>query len=254
MSTDLHTLSGAFALNALSAEEADEFRRHLEACAVCRQEVRELQQAAARMGMSEAVPPPAYLKARVLSAADRTPQLPPRTTGRDTGAGGEGGTGGTGGTVIEVAPHRWGRRMLLAAAAVVLVVAGGIGISQLGNGSDEQQSLLAEGVVRVFEADDAHQAEMPTEIGGKIRVAASPELNQMAVDTDELPPLDDQHVYQLWAVQGEAMQSVAVLEPEKGAYMDMPTPDTEVAITVEPLGGSEQPTTDPIMRVNPSEI
>jgi anti-sigma-K factor RskA len=50
------------------------------------------------------------------------------------------------------------------------------------------------------------------------------------------------------------MQSVAVLEPEKGAYMDMPTPDTEVAITVEPLGGSAQPTTDPIMRVNPSEI
>ena len=240
MSTDLHTLSGAFALNALSAEEAEQFRRHLEDCAVCRQEVRELQQAAARMGASEAVPPPAYLKARVLSAADRTPQLPPRTGG--------------GGTVIEVSPHRWGRRMLLAAAAVVLVVAGGIGISQLGNEPDEQQSLLAEGVVRVFEAEDAHRAEMPTENGGTIRVAASPELNQMAVDTDELPPLDDQHVYQLWAVHDGAMQSVGVLEPDKGAYMDMPTPDTEVAITVEPVGGSEQPTTDPIMRVNPSEI
>ncbi|HEX5772081.1 MAG TPA: anti-sigma factor [Nocardioidaceae bacterium] len=240
MSTDLHTLSGAFALNALSAEEAEEFRRHLEACAVCRQEVRELQQAAARMGTSEAVPPPAYLKARVLAAADRTPQLPPRTGG--------------GGTVIEVSPHRWGRRMLLAAAAVVLVVAGGIGISQLGNDADEQQSLLAEGVVRVFEAEDAHQAEMPTENGGRIRVAASPELNQMAVDTDELPPLDDQHVYQLWAVHDGAMESVGVLEPDKGAYMDMPTPDTEVAITVEPVGGSAQPTTDPIMRVNPSEI
>lgn len=240
MSTDLHTLSGAFALNALSAEEAEQFRRHLQDCAVCRQEVRELQQAAARMGASEAVPPPAYLKARVLSAADRTPQLPPRTGG--------------GGTVIEVSPHRWGRRMLLAAAAVVLVVAGGIGISQLGNEPDEQQSLLAEGVVRVFEAEDAHRAEMPTENGGTIRVAASPELNQMAVDTDELPPLDDQHVYQLWAVHDGAMQSVGVLEPDKGAYMDMPTPDTEVAITVEPVGGSEQPTTDPIMRVNPSEI
>ncbi|HEY0775967.1 MAG TPA: anti-sigma factor [Nocardioidaceae bacterium] len=240
MSTDLHTLSGAFALNALSAEEAEQFRRHLEACAVCRQEVRELQQAAARMGASEAVPPPAYLKARVLSAADRTPQLPPRTGG--------------GGNVIEVPPHRWGRRMLLAAAAAVLVVAGGIGISQLGNESDEQQSLLAEGVVRVFEAEDAHRAEMPTETGGTLRVAASPELNQMAVDTDELPPLDDQHVYQLWAVHDGAMESVGVLEPDKGAYMDMPTPDTEVAITVEPVGGSEQPTTDPIMRVNPSEI
>ena len=32
MSTDLHTLSGAYALNALSAEEAEQFRQHLEAC------------------------------------------------------------------------------------------------------------------------------------------------------------------------------------------------------------------------------
>ena len=39
MSTDLHTLSGAYALNALSPEEAEEFRKHLEACAACRQEV-----------------------------------------------------------------------------------------------------------------------------------------------------------------------------------------------------------------------
>jgi anti-sigma factor RsiW len=240
MSTDLHTLSGAYALNALSAEEAEQFRRHLEECPACSQEVRELQQAAGTMGMSEAVPPPAYLRARVLAAADRTPQLPPQVTR---------------GNVIEVPRHRWGTRFLLAAAAVVVIVAGAIGISQIGDdGAGEQQSLLADGVVRVFEADDARSATMATENGGEISVAASPELNQMAVDTDELPPLDDQHVYQLWAVHDGAMQSVAVLEPEKGAYMDMPTPDTEVAITVEPLGGSAQPTTDPIMRVNPSEI
>ena len=240
MSTDLHTLSGAYALNALSAEEAEQFRRHLEACPACSQEVRELQQAAATMGTSEAVAPPAYLKSRVLTAADRTPQLPPQTTR---------------GNVIEVPRHRWGTRFLLAAAAAVVIVAGVIGISQIGDdGSGEQQSLLADGVVRVFEAEDAQTATMETENGGRISVAASPGLNQMAVDTDELPPLDDQHVYQLWAVRDGGMESVGVLEPEKGAYMDMPTPDTEVAITVEPRGGSEQPTTEPIMRVNPSEI
>ena len=239
MSTDLHTLSGAFALNALSAQEAEQFRRHLDECQACRQEVRELQQAAARMGADEAVAPPPYLKARVLAAADRTPQQPPRPGG--------------GGTVVEVPPHRWGRRLLLAAAAVVLVVAGGIGIGQLG-GSEEQ---LAAGVVRVFEAEDAHTAEMPVEAAGRegrIRVAASPELNQMAVDSDELPPLDDEHVYKLWAFQGEQMQLVGVLEREKGAFMGMPTPDTEVVITVEPVDGPDRPTTEPIMRVNPSEI
>jgi anti-sigma-K factor RskA len=239
MSTDLHTLSGAYALNALSAEEAEQFRKHLDACDACSQEVRELQQAAARMGANEVVPPPAYLKAKVLSAADRTPQLPPRASG---------------GNVVSLPRQRWGR-LLMAAAAVVLVVAGAIGVTQLGGDqAEQQQNLLAEGVVQVFQAEDAHTATMETEIGGRISVAASPGLNQMAVDTAELPPLDDQHVYQLWAVQDGAMQPVTVLEPEKGAHMDMPAPDTEVAITVEPIGGSEQPTTAPIMQVNPSQI
>lgn len=238
MSTELHTLSGAYALNALSAEEAEQFRRHLDECTACRQEVRELQAAAASMGSSEAISPPEHLKARVLEAVDRTPQLPPRDRG---------------GVVVDVPPHRWGRRFLLAAAAVVLVVGGAVGVNTL-QGDDEQPSMLAQEVVQVFEADDANTATMETANGGKISVATSPGRGEMAVDTDELPQLDSEHVYQLWAIQDGAISSVGVLEPAKGAAMAMPEPDVEVAITVEPVGGSAQPTTDPIMRVNPSEV
>ncbi len=240
MSTELHTLSGAYALNALSAEEASQFRRHLEACPACRQEVHELQQAAAAMGASEAAPPPPYLKERVLGAADRTPQLPPVSSA---------------GNVIRMPRHWWGAPLLVAAAAVVLIIAGVVGISQLlDNGSSEQQSLLAEGVVKVFRADDANTATMETKNGGTISVATSPKLGEMAVDTEGLPPLDKQHVYQLWAIHQGSVASVGVLEPQKGASMAMPEPDTEVAITVEPVGGSQQPTTDPIMQVNPSDV
>ena len=235
MSTDLHTLSGAYALNALSPEEADQFRRHLDDCPACAQEVLELQQAAARMGLSEAVEPPAHLRAKVLAAVDRTPQSPPR-----------------GGNVVQMPTRTWGSRLLVAAAAAVLVVGGAIGISQMQG--DEADTQLAEGVVRVFEANDANTATMETENGGRISVATSPELGQMAVDTDELPQLDEEHVYQLWAIQGDSVAPVAVLEPEKGAAMPMPEPDTEVAITIEPAGGSQQPTTEPIMRVNPSSV
>mgnify|MGYP001075161223 CR=1 FL=1 len=38
MSTDLHTLSGAYAIDALSEEEARQFDRHLEECPSCREE------------------------------------------------------------------------------------------------------------------------------------------------------------------------------------------------------------------------
>jgi hypothetical protein len=95
---------------------------------------------------------------------------------------------------------------------------------------------------------------METTNGGKISVATSPGLNEMAVDTDELPKLDKEHVYQLWAIQDGTVSPVLVLEPEKGAFMEMPGEGTEVAITIEPSGGSEQPTTDPIMQVAPSEV
>lgn len=235
MSTELHTLSGAYALHALSPQEAAEFQKHLDACSACRQEVAELQAAAAQMGASEAAAPPPELRARVLAGADKLPQMPPRV--RSAG---------------ERARAAWLPRLLAAAAAVVLVVAGGIGISQLQD--DEPDGGLAAGVVRVFEAGDAHKATMDTTNGGTISVATSPSLNEMAVDTDELPELDDQHVYQLWAIAGGTTSSVLVLEPDKGASMEMPAAGTEVAITVEPAGGSEQPTTDPIMRVAPSEV
>lgn len=236
MSTDLHTLSGAYALHALSSEEAEEFQKHLDACPACRLEVAELQQAAATMGASEALAPPAELRARVLAAADRTPQQPPRPA-----------------PVVDLGRRRRITRILSAAAAVAVIVAGAVALDQV---QDEETpgGLLAAGVVRVFEAEDANTATMETSNGGKIAVAISPELNEMAIDTDELPPLDDEHVYQLWAIHDDVVESVTVLAPEKGASMEMPSADTEVAITIEPAGGSEQPTTEPIMRAKPSEV
>jgi anti-sigma-K factor RskA len=239
MSTDLHTLSGAFAIDALSAEEAEQFRTHLQGCAVCRQEVRELRAAAARMGEIEAVAPPAALKARVLAAADRTAQRPPKVVGL--------GRPGTG----EAGRRRWLPRVAAAAAAAVVVVGAAVGIGQI---AGEDSTSLQAGVVQVFEADDAHTAEVDTSHGA-VRVATSPARGEMAVDTSGLQPLDDEHVYQLWSIADGTPTSVGVLDdPGAGASMEMPATGTQVAITVEPAGGSELPTTDPIVAVDPAEV
>ncbi len=65
----------------------------------------------------------------------------------------------------------------------------------------------------------------------------------MAVDARELPDLDRQHVYQLWTVHDGSMVSAAVLtDGTTGAAMGLPAADTQVAVTIEPAGGSEQPT------------
>jgi anti-sigma-K factor RskA len=232
MSTDLHTLSGAYALDALSAEEAEEFRRHLEGCPACQEEVRELRQAAALMGASESVAPPPSLKARVLAAADQQPQLPPRVT-----------------TLERARSHRWPARIAAAAAAVILVAAGALGISRIQ--SDRQPSNVAQ----VFEAPDAHTATVGTSNGGKVTVATSRRLGKMAVETDRLPRLSGQEVYQIWAVNGGKKISAGLVDDvEEGAAMALPSPGTQVAITIEPAGGSPQPTSTPIIAVDPASV
>ncbi len=231
---ELHTLSGAYAIDALSAEEAAAFRTHLDTCVACCEEVRELRAAAARMGASEALVPPDDLKVRVLEAADRTPQLPPKVTS------------------IDAARSRgWMPKLLTAAAAVVLIAGAVFGIGQL-QGDDTVP--LAAGVSQVFTAPDAHTAEVKTP-QGVLRVATSPSKGEMAVDTRDLAPLDDKHVYQLWAIVDGAMTSAGLVEDkDAGAHMAMPAKGTQVAITVEPAGGSEEPTTDPIVQVDPSAV
>ena len=73
----------------------------------------------------------------------------------------------------------------------------------------------------------------------------------MAVDTRSLPDPGEGRVYQLWTGHEGEMIDAGVLTPaDTGAAMDMPEPGDTVNLTVEPAGGSEQPTSDPIVTVD----
>ena len=246
---DVHTLSGAYALDALDAEEAAVFREHLSGCAACTQEVRELQVAASRMGAVEVVQPPADLRRRILAAADRTPQQPPpaRVDDRPTvtplhDPGREAG---------RRSGRRWDR-IAVAAAAALIVGVGAVGIGQVLD-SEPEQLTPAE---QVFRAEDATTLDEPTVNGGTLRVAVSPGRGEMAVDTAELPELEGGRVYQLWTVDAdETAVSVAVVEaPGETAAMNLPVAGTQVAVTIEPAGGSEQPTNAPIVMLEPAAV
>ncbi len=233
MSTDLHTLSGAYAVHALSEDEARLFDAHLEGCQACRDEVRELQDAAARMGASEAATPPPGLRARVLAAADQQPQLPPKVT-----------------SISAARSRRWTSQLVAAAAAVVLVLTGGYVVLQ----SRSDDSKVPAATSAVFEADDARTKTVDTD-HGRLVVAASPSLGQVAVDTDGLRSLSSRRVYQMWTIHSGTATSAGVLEDlDAGKVMAMPSAGTTVAITVEPAGGSEQPTSPPIVTLDPGSV
>jgi anti-sigma-K factor RskA len=94
-------------------------------------------------------------------------------------------------------------------------------------------------------------APLQQDTGATAGFAVMFEDGQMAVVGDAFPLLDESQTYQLWAISdaGEAT-SLGLMLPEDGV------PRTEVAftgedavsiaVTIEPAGGSDQPTTEPL--------
>lgn len=236
MSTDLHTLVGAYAIDALSPAEAEEFEKHLDECQACREEVRELQGAAARMGAGEATTPPSSLKARVLAAADQQPQLRPKVT------------------AIEARrPRRWAPRVAALVAAAVLLAAAVVGISR--PWQQNESAVAGPSVSEVFDAPDAHVETVKTADGHRLTVATAPDSGRMAIKTGTLAKLKGNRVYQMWAVHNGRVTSVGLIEDlSAGKVMPIPTYGTTVAITVEPEGGSKKPTSPPIVQMDPQAI
>ncbi len=231
MNADVHALAGAYALDALPEEEAAAFTDHLAECAACRQEVAELQATAAQLGVAAAQSPPPGIRDRVLHAAHETRQVPPLSPPTDLAAR---------------RMRRW-RRAFVAAAAAAVLVAGGLGLQQV---LDEEAA--SDPIAAVMTAPDAHATTARVRGGGRLTVVTSHELDQAVVHSDGLPALRQSRVYQLWLVDpdGGARSADVLIAPRTSAGQSSLVrglrPGDAIAITREPAGGSEQPTTTPL--------
>ncbi len=79
---ELHTLAGAYVMDAVTSAERERFAEHLAGCAQCGDEVRELREATARLGMADAIRPRPELQEQTIRAAFATSQLAPVPAGR----------------------------------------------------------------------------------------------------------------------------------------------------------------------------
>ncbi|WP_329056010.1 anti-sigma factor [Amycolatopsis sp. NBC_01488] len=225
MTAELHTLTGAFALDAVSDVERAGFERHLGECAACRQEVAELRSTGARLGAAETVAPPPELKARVLAGVARTRQLPPRIP----------------------APRRekprrgkaFQLRVALCGAAAAAVVAVGIGLVTTSAPPAPVDSVLS--------APDASAIQGSGE--GHAILVVSRSRNQAVLLASDLPALDDGHVYQVWLIRAGEAHSAGLLQPRM-LMSDIPPGTDRIGITVEPAGGSAGPTTPAVTRIS----
>lgn len=243
MTTEMSTLTGAYAVDALRGTERAEFERHLADCEECAQEVRELRETAAYLGIAAAAEPPEDLKRRVLREIAQTRQEPPIAEP----------------TPIGSRTPRWhrrlGPRLAVAASVVAIAVAGAFGGMAWKAQQDLEQAeqQLAQAGVRGGEMADMLQADdariiRGEEGGAKATAIVSRNLDKAMFMSERMPSAPAGRVHQLWAIGPEGASSMGVMDPENGPIMHrLPQETTKLGLTVEPAGGSPQPTTEPFM-------
>ncbi len=238
---DLHSLAGPYALDALEAgSERDRFTRHLSRCQSCAAEAKGFREVATAMAFAAAAEPPAELRSRVLAAAARTRQLPPevRTHARPRRPR----------TQVPWVPWLSG---VVATASIVLAVLFGFAQAHT---RDELNQVKAENqaISLLLSAPEAKLLTHPVTNGGVATVVLAADRHELAVVTTGLPALPPGKVYQLWLIGKPKAVSAGLLPAAKNGQ----TPavlatgvvkgDT-LGLTVEPAGGSAQPTTTPIL-------
>lgn len=242
MNADLHVLTGAYAGGALPADERDEFEEHLKSCAQCEQEVRELVETAALLGVAAAAPPPPDLRARLMAEVAVTRQLPPLLSQqRDAILEAKG----------QARPSQK-RRWSLTVAACLAVFTIGLGsyAAQLQRDNSRLRDV-GEQIAALQTAPDARS--VTTSQGGvTASVTVSRKTNQVLFLSRGLADLRKDRTYQLWLIGKDGPRSAGTFNPSEGrhgAKLITAAPDAEkIAVTEEPKGGSLQPTL-PILMV-----
>jgi anti-sigma-K factor RskA len=269
---ELHSQSYLYVVGALTPDEVREFETHLADCADCRKEVADMNEVTARLSETVAAEPPAQLRSAVLAEiADTVQDRRPDTAAHEhAGAAprrGRHAASKTDGeqppddTTAPVVPlrRRWRERaaVLVAAAAVIAAVGvSGWALSERGDARDEAASAqrLMNELTSVLNAGDAQTVSSSTKGGAVAMVVRSDSRGVALLLASGLPALPDDKTYQAWTIDNDKPTSAGIFDSQGDQTAhELPTAAVStgtVAITIEPAGGSDQPTTDPIIALS----
>jgi anti-sigma factor RsiW len=223
-SEQLHELSAAYALDALDPDEREEFELHLSTCEQCRAEVASFTGTAA--ALAYAAPPanpPAQLREEILRRA------------REDGPS------------AVVLPFRRRRvEMALSAGLAVAAAAAivlGIWANSLHGKVDQQRSALsARGQAVAILGDPLASHRALTGAGGQLVVARSGGVLVMP----GLAAAPKGKTYEAWVIKNGVTKPAGLFSTGQDVLLGQPvTRGSVVAVTVEPAGGSPQPTRKP---------
>lgn len=222
---EIRSLLAAYVMDAVPAEEVPAIRAHILSCEECFEEADSYAESLAALASSvQPVPVPAGFADRVVQAAIGDPEP----------------------AVVDPSRAPWFRkialRSLAALGAVILVVTS---VSLVG--SLRAQHRYERIVASLVRADDAFHLQGP---GGAAAVVAASDggTTLVALNLGEAPEGRD---YQLWLMK-DGVPTASDTFDVSGSVVIVDSDDTltgydGAAITVEPDGGSSQPTTEPVL-------
>ena len=241
MTDSLHALSGAYVVDALDDAERAAFERHLAQCPDCQQEVASLREATALMADDAALTPPPGLRDSVLSGIKNIRPIPPEAAGPAEDER----------PLLPVLPMRPRRRRiaaLVAVAAAILAIAGGVVFQPWQDDSSRQGQISA--ADQVLAASDVKHVSIDFDDGSKATVFHSPSERRAVLVTDDMAAPPPGKAFELWLQDESGAMTPAGLMKNPGDNKVLLKGDaaeaTGVGITVEPEGGSKQPTSEPI--------
>lgn len=237
MTADIHTLAGAYALDALNDEEQRLFERHLAVCAACGQEVAEFRRTAALLGAAEDESPPPGLRAAVLAAVEVAPQARP-----DVAL--------AAGLLARVQPVL---APLAAGLVLALLVLSGVVLQQRSrlDGVEAAIAVKEHALLAVLTAPDAQRLAMAGD-GPQGMVLWSPSAATGVLVARGLPELPAGRAYQLWLMRGGVPVPSAVFLSTRGGEVVVALGSIRggveaVAVTVEDAWGAAAPTGDMVL-------
>ncbi|SEB91600.1 Anti-sigma-K factor rskA [Paramicrobacterium humi] len=254
---DKHTDAAAHALDALSDVERAAMERRLAADPALAAEVARHREVAAQLGgATEPVEPPAALRNDILSAIaglpQETPDAAPGASARDAASSGAVRAG----AAERAARRRWFERpaaMIVAAAvAGVLVFSGGALVGAIV--ADRATTVTAsDELASIYAAEDMQRQSVSSD-GVAATLVWSPSLGRSALVFDALPKLESGTVYEAWYIGADGAVAAGTFDVRSSGtawhVLDGTMhAGTTVGVTVEPKGGSTQPTSDPILAI-----
>jgi anti-sigma-K factor RskA len=269
---DDRDLAAGHALGILTPEEQERYERLLQENPDARGEADAFAEVAeALVAEAPSVEPSPRLRADLMALIATTPQLPleepdeddsapagPRAVpaaAPDTERSAPTARRDAGGSATNRARSRWFERpavYLSAAAAAAVIVVGGVTLPPLlsqGTGQTQQQTALEQ----IRSAPDAQETTGTVATGETATLVWSASLGRSALVVDDLAPLPEDKTYELWYIGSSGPVAAGTFDGGEGSTV-APLEGTlaegaVVAVTVEAAGGSDTPTTEPILAI-----